>query len=139
LPGRNDYNRSIVEEFRANRGKVGGSFEGAPMVLLTTTGAKSGRAHTTPLLYLDDGDRLVVFASKGGSPNNPDWYYNLLANPIATAEVGDEKFKVESTVTEGDERDRLFTRQARLRPVFGEYQAKIKRRIPVIALRRLEL
>src|SRR5437870_12101471 len=103
----NDFNQKIIEEFRANGGKVGGPFQGAPMVLLTTTGAKSGRPHTTPLVYLADDDRVVVFASMGGAPNNPAWYHNLVAHPEAVAEVGSDRFPVRSRITSGEERDRL--------------------------------
>ncbi len=126
----------MIEEFRANGGKVGGVFEGAPMLLLTSTGARSGRLHTTPLLYMDDGDRLVVFASKGGAATNPDWFHNLLANPRANIEVGDESYPVRAVLIEGDERDRLFARQAERRPVFAGYQEKTTRVIPVIAFER---
>jgi deazaflavin-dependent oxidoreductase (nitroreductase family) len=131
-----DWNRSVIAEFRASQGRVGGRFEGRPMLLLTTTGARSGRPHTTPLMYLDDAGRLVVFASRGGAPTNPDWYHNLRANPTATVEVGAETFAVESGETEGDERERLFARQVRDSPVLADYQARTTRRIPVIALTR---
>ena len=87
MPEVNDWNRKIIEEFRANKGKVGGQFEGAPVLLLTSTGAKTGRSHTTPVMYLQDGDRLIVFASKAGAPNKSSWYHNLVANPKASVEV----------------------------------------------------
>jgi len=132
-----EYNRRVIEEFRANGGKVGGPYEGATLLLLTTTGAKSGRPHTTPLMYLPDGERLVVFGTKAGAPTHPDWYYNLRANPTATVEVGPERFDVRATVTTGEERQRLFARQAELRPQFAEYAAKTTREIPVVALERL--
>lgn len=106
------------------------------MLLLTTTGAKSGQRRTTPLVYLPDGERLVVFASKGGAPTHPDWYHNLLAHPETTIEVGTESFPVTASVITGDERDQLYATQAGLRPAFGEYQAKTTRRIPVVALER---
>lgn len=131
-----DFNGRIIEEFRSNQGKVGGPFEGAPMLLLTSTGARSGRRHTTPLVYLPDGDRFVVFASKGGAPTNPAWYHNLVANPRATAEVGTEKFEVNAIEMTGEERDRLYARQAARRSTFAEYERKTSRRIPVIALER---
>ena len=130
----NDYNQRIIEEFRANGGKVGGPFEGAPMVLLTTTGAKSGKRHTTPIVYLPDGDRIVVFASMGGAPTNPAWYHNVRANPDVTVEVGTEKRDARAVVTSGDERERLFRKQASLFPAFAEYEKNTTRTIPVIAL-----
>jgi deazaflavin-dependent oxidoreductase (nitroreductase family) len=129
-----DYNRGIIEEFRANGGKVGGPFNGAPMVLLTTKGAKSGREHTTPLVYLPDGDRLIVFASMGGAPKNPAWYHNVRANPDVTVEVGTEKRSMRATVITGAERDRLFREQASRFPAFSEYEQRTTRTIPVIAL-----
>ncbi len=135
-PSFKDRNRAIIEEFRANTGKVGGHFEGAPVLLLTSTGAKTGRSHTTPIMYLPDGDRLLVFASKGGAPRHPDWYHNLKANPRVTVEVGAESYEAEATQLEGEERDRLYAEQARRYPNFGEYQEKTSRTIPVIALRR---
>lgn len=130
------WNRQIIEEFRANKGKVGGPFEGAPMLLLTTTGAKSGKRHTTPLVYLPDNDRLIIFASKGGAPTDPDWYYNLVAHPQVTVEVGAETFDATAIVLTGEERDRLYNRQAQVNPVFADFQAKTTRMIPVIALQR---
>ena len=136
MPDMNDFNRAIIEEFRANGGKVGGPFEGAPVLLLTTTGAKSGERRTTPVMYLPDGERMVIFASKGGAPTNPAWYHNLLANPIATVEVGAETIDATAVVTTGEERDRLFETQAALHPQFSEYAQKTTRQIPVIALER---
>jgi deazaflavin-dependent oxidoreductase (nitroreductase family) len=132
----NDFNTKIIDEFRANGGKVGGPFEGAPMVLLTTTGAKSGKPHTTPLVYLRDGERLVVFASMGGAPKNPAWYHNLVAHSEASVEVGTEKYPVKATVTSGTERDELFARQKALFPAFAQYEKNTTRTIPVIALER---
>lgn len=130
----NDWNRQIIEEFRANGGKVGGQFEGAPLLLLTSTGAKSGRSHTTPTMYLRDGDRLVVFASKAGAPTNPAWYHNLLAHPRARVEVGTETLEVDAEVVTGEERDKLYATQAERYPGFAEYQEKTARVIPVVAL-----
>ncbi|HXK33199.1 MAG TPA: nitroreductase family deazaflavin-dependent oxidoreductase [Dehalococcoidia bacterium] len=130
----NDWNRQIIDEFRRNDGKVGGNFAGAPLLLLTTTGAKTGRQHTTPVMYLKDGERFLVFASKGGAPTNPHWYHNLVANPRATIEVGRETFEVEAEVVQGEERDRLYAEQSKRFPQFAEYQANTRRRIPVIAL-----
>jgi deazaflavin-dependent oxidoreductase (nitroreductase family) len=132
----NDFNRAIIEEFRVNDGKVGGPFEGAPVLLLSTTGAKSGERRTTPVVYLADGDRLVIFASYAGGPNNPGWYHNLLADPTATVEVGSETVEVDAAVLGGEERDRLFERQASIMPQFNDYAEKTARRIPVIALER---
>ena len=136
----NDWNRRVMEEFHANAGKVGGPFEGKPMLLLTTTGAKSGQRRTTPLVYLPDGDRLIIFASKGGAPTHPDWYHNLVAHPQVTVEIGKgsgtETFETSATVLTGEERDRMYAKQAQVMPQFGEYQAKTSRQIPVIALER---
>lgn len=133
----NDWNQKIIEEFRANGGKVGGQFEGAPLLLLTTTGAKSGRRITTPVMYNTDGDRLLIFASKGGAPTNPAWYHNLVANPTVTVEVGAESFQAKASVVSGEERDRLFNRHAQQYPGFAEYQRNTTRTIPVVALKRL--
>jgi deazaflavin-dependent oxidoreductase (nitroreductase family) len=131
-----DFNKAIIEEFRANEGRVGGPFEGAPVLLLTSTGARSGKQRTTPVVYLADGDRMVIFASMGGAPKNPSWYHNLRANPQATVEVGTETVGVNAVVTEGEERDRLFDRQADRFPQFADYAQKTTRQIPVIALER---
>ena len=131
-----DWNRQIIEEFRSNGGKVGGSFKGAPLLLLTTTGAKSGIVRTTPVMYLPDGKRIVIFASKAGAPTNPAWYHNLIANPKATIEVGTETFEVTAVEVQGEERDQLYAKQASLYPGFAEYEAKTTRKIPVIALQR---
>lgn len=135
-PRPGDWNAKIIEEFRVNHGRVGGQFAGAPLLLLTSTGAKSGRRHTTPVMYLPDGDRLIVFASKGGAPTNPDWYHNLVAHPRATVEVRDESFDVDAVAIAGGERNRIYARQAELYPGFADYQAKTARTIPVIALKR---
>ncbi len=136
MPDINDFNRAIIEEFRANEGRVGGQFEGAPVLLLTSTGAKSGQRRTTPVVYLADGDRMVIFASKGGAPTNPAWYHNLVANPTATVEVGPETLEVDAVVTSGEERERLFSRQAEVFPQFADYAQKTTRQIPVVALER---
>ncbi|HLX57173.1 MAG TPA: nitroreductase family deazaflavin-dependent oxidoreductase [Ktedonobacteraceae bacterium] len=133
---RQDWNRRTIEEFRANGGKVGGMWEGKPLLLLTTTGAKSGQRRTNPVVYLRDGDRLLVFGSKGGAPTNPDWYHNLLAHPQVTVEVGSETYEATATVLSGEERDRLYAMQAQLSPQFAGYQARTTRKIPVIALER---
>ena len=131
-----DFNSRIIEEFRSHEGKVGPPFEGAPMVLLTTMGAKSGLPRTAPLVYLADGARIVIFASKAGAPTHPDWYHNLVANPTATVEVGTDSYEVDAVVTAGEERDSLFRRQAELMPGFADYQAATTRVIPVVALVR---
>jgi deazaflavin-dependent oxidoreductase (nitroreductase family) len=136
IPDVNDFNRAIIEEFRANAGKVGGPFEGAPVLLLTTTGAKSGERRTTPVLYLPDGGRMVVVASKAGAPANPAWYHNLMANPAASVEIGTDTVEVTAVVTSGEERERLFNRQTESYPQFAEYRKKTAREIPVIALER---
>jgi deazaflavin-dependent oxidoreductase (nitroreductase family) len=132
----NDWNNQIINEFRANEGRVGGPFKGATLLLLHHTGAKSGKVRVNPLMYLADDDRLLVFGSKGGAPTHPDWIYNLRAHPAATVEVGTDKFGVEAQELTGEERDRLFAKQVGLYPVFGEYQARTGRIIPVIALTR---
>lgn len=131
-----DWNTNIIEEFRANAGKVGGPFEGAPLLLLHTTGAKSGAERVTPLMYLPDDDRLIVFASKGGAPTDPDWYYNVVASPGVSVEVGDETFDARATVADDAERDSLFAEQARRYPQFQGYQDGIERTIPVVILER---
>ncbi len=134
MADRNDWNRRLIEEFRANGGKVGGMWEGKPLLLLTTTGAKSGQRRTNPVMYLADGDRLLIFASKGGAPTHPDWYHNLLAHPQVTVEVGTETYEAAAVVLTGEERDRLYAKQSELFPQFAEYQSKTSRKIPVIAL-----
>src|SRR5713101_6497128 len=106
----NDYNRRVIEEFRADRGKPGGRFEGRPLLLLTTTGARSGQPRTTPMMYIPDGDRLLVIASNIGAPAHPGWYHNLAAHPQVTVEVGAETYDATAVVTEGSERHRLWTR-----------------------------
>jgi deazaflavin-dependent oxidoreductase (nitroreductase family) len=131
-----DFNRAIIDEFRANEGKVGGPFDGAPVLLLTSIGAKSGEKRTTPVMYLPDGERMVIFASKGGAPTNPAWYHNLRANPGATVEVGPETVQVNAVVTSGEQRQRLFDRQAESFPQFADYAQKTTREIPVVALER---
>jgi deazaflavin-dependent oxidoreductase (nitroreductase family) len=128
------FNRQIIDEFRANGGVVGGPFEGAPMLLLTHTGAKSGVERTTPLVHTRDGDDYVIIASKGGAPSSPDWYHNLLANPEASIEVGDETIPVTARAAEGDERQRLYDAQAAMMPNFAEYARQTDRVIPVIVL-----
>lgn len=133
----NDWNQQIIAEFRANGGVVGGPFEGAPMVLVTHRGARSGIERTTPLVYLADGDDVVIFASKAGAPTNPDWFHNLVANPDATIEVGTETVAVRARVAEGAERDELFERQKAASPQFAEYEKATDRVIPVVVLERV--
>jgi deazaflavin-dependent oxidoreductase (nitroreductase family) len=133
----NDFNRTLIDEFRTNGGNVTGIFENAPLLLLTTTGAKSGEPRTSPVVYTRDGEAYVVIASRGGSPNNPAWYHNLVAHPTVTVEVPGETFSARARVATGDERDRLWRAQADLMPTFDEYQAKTTRQIPVIVLERV--
>jgi deazaflavin-dependent oxidoreductase (nitroreductase family) len=132
-----DFNQQLIAEFRANEGTVGGMFAGAPMALLTTTGAKTGQPRTSPLVYTRDGDRYVVIASKGGAPTNPDWFHNLRANPDVTLEIGTETFAARASVPEGEERQRLFAQMAALMPGFAEYQRNTTRQIPVVVLERI--
>jgi len=133
------WNTNIIDEFRANEGHVGGMFEGAPILLLHTTGRRSGEDRVNPLMYLPDGDRWVVFASKGGHAYHPHWLLNLEAHPDVSIEVGTEMIPVRATVMhDGPDRDDLYARQVAARPQFGEYELKVagKRTIPVIVLER---
>src|SRR5262245_35732814 len=107
-----EFNQKVIDEFRSNGGKVGGPFAGAPMIIITHTGAKSGKTHTTPLVYSTDGDRYVIIASKAGAPTNPAWYHNLIAHPEVAVEIGSEKFTATVVEAKGAERDRLFEAQA---------------------------
>ena len=132
-----DRNRPVIEEFRANKGNVAGVWTGRPLLLLTTTGARSGAQHTTPLMHHRDGDRLFVFASMGGAPKSPAWYHNLVANPTVTVEVGPERFEARAVVLERPERDRVFAVQGKNFPQFAEYQTKTTRTIPVVELQRV--
>ncbi|WP_261560253.1 nitroreductase family deazaflavin-dependent oxidoreductase [Frankia tisae] len=132
----NEQNRLVIEEFRANAGKVGGYFADKPLLLLTTTGARTGASRTNPLGYLADGDRYVVFASVVGEPTNPAWYHNLLANPDATVEVGTEVLPATAVVATGDDRARLYERYAAHHPQWATYQTRTTRQIPVIMLVR---
>ena len=131
-----DFNTKIIEEFRSNAGKVGGGFEGAPMLVLTTTGAKSGKTRENPMMYLAEGDRIYVFASKAGAPTNPDWYRNLVAHPEVTVELGTERFGAVAAPVDRAERDRIYAEQASRYPGFAEYEAKTDRVIPVVELER---
>jgi deazaflavin-dependent oxidoreductase (nitroreductase family) len=129
-----DWNSQIIAEFRANGGKVGGPFEGGTLLLLHTVGAKSGRPRVNPLAYQDIGDGVAVFATKGGAPTHPDWYYNLLANPRVSAEIGPQTLPFVARVAEGAERDRIWTAQKTANPGFADYERKTARQIPVIIL-----
>jgi deazaflavin-dependent oxidoreductase (nitroreductase family) len=132
-----NFNQNVIDEFRTNEGKVGGGFEGAPMVIITTTGAKSGQPRINPLVSLpgDDGT-LYIFASKGGAPSNPDWYYNIVAHPDVEVEYGSEKFTATATVITGAQRVEIFDRQKKRMPGFADYEAATSRVIPVVALTR---
>jgi deazaflavin-dependent oxidoreductase (nitroreductase family) len=130
----NDFNQKIIAEFRANAGKVGGPFEGAAVLLLRSTGAKSGAERINPLVYLPDGDHWVIIASKGGAPKHPDWYHNLIAHPDASIEVGTDTIDVEAKPVTGSERDALYARQVARFATFGDYEKKTTRTIPVFRL-----
>jgi len=131
-----EFNKKVIDEFRSSGGNVGGQFKGAPMIIVTHTGAKSGRSYTTPLVYTKDGSRYVIIASKAGAPNNPSWYHNLVAHPEVTLEIGAEKFKARAKEVKGEERDRLFAAQAKMMPQFNDYAKKTARKIPVFVLER---
>lgn len=129
-----DFNGTIIEEFRANGGKVGGQFEGAPLLLLHTTGAKSGKERVNPVMYQPIDDGYAVFASKAGADTSPDWYHNLRAHSAATVEVGTETVAVTARVAEGDERERIWAKQKADYPGFADYESKTSRQIPVVIL-----
>jgi deazaflavin-dependent oxidoreductase (nitroreductase family) len=129
-----DFNAQIIEEFRANEGRVGGMFEGATLLLLHHTGARSGESRINPLGYLSDNGRYVIFASKAGAPTNPDWYHNLKAHPNVTIDVGTDTIEVAASEATGEERDRLYRTQAVRVPQFAEYEKQTDRVIPVIVL-----
>jgi deazaflavin-dependent oxidoreductase (nitroreductase family) len=131
-----EFNKKVIDEFRSSGGKLSGQMAEAPMIIITHKGAKSGTTYTSPLVYSKDGDRYVIIASKGGAPNNPSWYHNLVAHPEVTVEIGTEKFTVKAHEVKGAERDRLFEAQAKMMPVFSEYQQKTARKIPVFVLER---
>ena len=133
-----DYNRKLIEEFRATRDAPGGPLNGRPVVLLTTIGAKSGQRRTTPMMSIFDEGRLIVIASNAGAPTHPDWYRNLVANPNVTVEVGKETYDATAVVLEGVQRQEIWSRVVARYPFFGEHQAKITRQIPVIMLKRRE-
>jgi len=131
-----DWNKAVIEEFRANEGKVGGNFANMSLLLLHTTGARSGQPRLNPVAYMGDGDKLVIFASKAGAPENPGWYHNLVANPQVSVEVGREKFEARATVAVEPERTELYEIMATKFPGFAGYQRKTTRTIPVVILRR---
>lgn len=136
MANRGDYNQQIIDEFRANDGKVGGPFERMRLLLLHTTGARSGRPRVSPLAYRRDGDNLLVFGTKGGAPTHPDWYHNLRVNPRVTVEVGSDRFEAVARVTDTAERDKLWDEAKQEFPGFAEYEGKTDREIPVIVLER---
>jgi deazaflavin-dependent oxidoreductase (nitroreductase family) len=129
-----NWNDAIIEEFRANAGKVGGRFAGRTLLLLHNVGAKSGQERVNPVAYVKDGERYVIIASKGGAPTNPDWYYNLLAHPEVTIEVGSETYRVRAEVAPEPERSRLYAKMAEMMPGFADYEKKTTRKIPVFVL-----
>ena len=131
----NPFNQQVIDEFRANDGRVGGMFEGSELILLTTTGARSGRPHTAPLGFLtDEHGRILVIASAGGAPGNPDWFRNLRADPRVTIETGSRTYEAQATPLTGDERDAAWARAVAGDPGWADYQAKVTRTIPVVAL-----
>jgi deazaflavin-dependent oxidoreductase (nitroreductase family) len=131
----NAWNKRVIEQFRANDGRVGGDFEGAPLLLLHTHGAKTNEERVNPVMYLEYEGRLFVFASKAGADTNPDWYYNLVANPEVTVELGGSAFAATATVIRGEERGRIYGVQAQRLSQFGDYQTRTTRVIPVVELR----
>lgn len=132
-----DWNNAIIDEFRANGGKVGGHFAGAPLLILHTVGAKSGKARENPLMYQDLGHgQIAVFASKGGAPTSPDWYHNLVASPHATVELGTQTFDVTARVARAEERLEIWSAWKQRYPNFAQYEQKTKREIPVVILKR---
>ena len=130
----NNWNKKVIEEFRANEGRVGGNFEGKTLLLLHTTGAKSQQERINPVACIKDGDRLAVIASKGGAPTHPDWYYNIVANPQVTVEVGAENFQALASVAEEPERTRLYNQMVEVMPGFDDYRRNTTRVSPVIVL-----
>jgi len=133
----NNRNQAIIDEFRANYGKVGGYFANNTLLILHTVGAKSGKEHVNPVVYVKDGDRFVIIASKGGAPTHPDWYFNLRAHPLVTVEVGTEQFQAQAEIVSEPERTRLYSKMVEVSPGFAEYEKKTTRVIPVIALTRV--
>ncbi|MBL8099692.1 MAG: nitroreductase family deazaflavin-dependent oxidoreductase [Anaerolineales bacterium] len=133
-----NWNQKIIDEFRANEGKVGGRFEGKTLLLLHSKGAKSGEERINPTAYVRDNENLVIIASKGGAPTNPDWYYNLIANPLVTVEVGTEKFQAHAKLAEEQERTRLYNKMIEMMSSFANYQNNTTREIPVFVLTRVK-
>ena len=131
------FNQALIEEFRNNAGQVTGMFAGSPLVLITTTGAKSGQPRTTPIVYTTTGDSIVIIASKGGAPTSPDWFHNLVANPDVKVELANETFSAKARVAEEPEREALYRAQAALMPNFAEYEKATTRKIPVVVLDRV--
>jgi deazaflavin-dependent oxidoreductase (nitroreductase family) len=131
-----DWNAKVIEEFRANDGKVGGGFDGAPMLILHTRGAKTGEDRVHPVVYQPVGDAFAVFASKGGAPTNPAWFHNLTVNPDVKIEVGTDTIDVRARVLENEERAPIWEKQKQLMPGFAEYEQKTSRQIPVVLLER---
>jgi deazaflavin-dependent oxidoreductase (nitroreductase family) len=138
MSDRVNWNEAVIDEFRANAGKVGGRFAGRTLLILHTVGAKTGHERVNPVAYVKDGDRFVIIASKGGAPTHPDWYYNLRANPLVTVEVGTEKFPARAQVASEPERSRLYNKMVEMMPAFADYQSRTTRVIPVITLTRVE-
>lgn len=136
MPDVNDFNQQMIKDFRENHGKLGGPFEGATMLLLHSTGAKSGNERVNPVAYQPVGDNFAVFASKAGAPTNPDWYHNLVAHPETKVEVGDDTIGVTARVATGDERQRIWDKQKQIMPGFADYETKTTRQIPVVLLER---
>lgn len=135
--GMQDWNRKTIEEFRSNEGRVGGRFEGHPLVLLHHKGARSGTVRINPLATQPiDESTWAIFASKGGADSNPDWYHNLVANPDAEIEFGTETIPVRARVARGEERERIWSKQKQLMPGFADYERRTQREIPVIVLER---
>jgi deazaflavin-dependent oxidoreductase (nitroreductase family) len=136
MPDQNTYNLQIIEAFRANRGKTDGPFAASPLLLLTTIGARSGLPRTSPLMYIPDGDQLLVLASNYGAPKHPDWYHNLLVHPNVTVEVGSETYRATAATLVGIEREQAWTRLVERYPSFAALQTKTRRQIPIVVLKR---
>jgi deazaflavin-dependent oxidoreductase (nitroreductase family) len=135
----NDFNQKLMQDFRANAGKVSdGPFLGRPVLIITTIGARSGIQRETPLVYGEDGKDIFIIASKGGAPAHPAWFHNITANPEVTIELGPDKFAARARVAAGAERDRLYNKQASAMPAFADYEKKTTRQIPVVILERLD-
>ena len=138
MPEINERNKGIIEEFRANGGKVGGYFAGRTLLLLHTKGAKSKQERVNPVAYVKEGDRFVIIASKGGAPRNPDWYHNLVTHPQVTVEVGTDQFQATATIAKEPERTRLYDLMVNMMPGFADYKLKTTRVMPVIVLTRMK-